>query len=384
MPKKLAALTAAALARIEPGDTRREIRDGEVPGLMLRVYPLPQGAMRWYFRARQDGRLRLIVIGEYPKVSLKVARHQAREFRARLDRGERPADDRATRRSEPTLGELWKEYVARHQKAERSAAEDRRRWARHLKVLEHRQASTVTKKELARLLHKIAADAPFEANRTLALIRHLYRWAIDVELISCENPAVGLRPEPEAPRERAISAAEMKKLLKAISAEPDPLWQGFFLLLLLTGCRRGELLGARWTWVHGDVIEIPRKATKQKRPHLVVLSGYARQVLEQLPSRGTSTYLFPGESGGPRVEPKRVWASILERAGLTDLRIHDLRHAVGSSLGSAGENAFLIRGALGHSQLSTTQRYVQHEVEATRRAMEGHAARMRTIAEQKS
>lgn len=384
MPRKLPALTAAALARVKATDRQFEIRDGEVPGLLLRVYPLPRGTMRWNFRARQDGRLRLIVIGDFPKLSLKVARAEARDLRRRLDGGERPADERTERRSEPTLGELWKEYTARHKKAERSSKEDRGRWARHLEVFQHRQASTVTKKELVRLLHKIAEGAPFEANRTLALIRHLYRWSIDVELISCANPALGIRPEAEAPRERPVSAAEMKKLLKAISAEPDPIWQGYFLLLLLTGCRRGELLRARWAWVHNDLIEIPREATKQKRPHLVVLSEYARQVLEQLPSRGTSTYLFPGDSGGPRVEPKRSWASILERAGLADLRIHDLRHAVGSSLGSAGENAFLIRGALGHSQLSTTQRYVQHEVEATRRAMEGHAERMRAIVNRKT
>jgi integrase len=155
------------------------------------------------------------------------------------------------------------------------------------------------------------------------------------------------------------------------------------LLLALTGCRRTELLSARWQWIRQDqvppVLILPREATKQKRPHPVMLSSAAMQVLDQLPSRHQSEWLFPAEEGGPRTEPKRAWQRIRARAEIPDVRIHDLRHAVGSSLGSAGENSFLIKRALGHAQLATTDRYVQLESLATHRALEDHAARLSDI-----
>lgn len=386
MAKRASALTAAQVARIKERDVQFEVRDGEVSGLLLRVFPT--GAKRWGFRARQEGRLRFILIGGYPEISLKVARQEARKIRARLDKGERPADDRGERRRELTLGALFEDYQKRHRKAPRSATEDTRRWKRHLEQhWKDRRVSDLASSEIAHTLHRIAErSGPYESNRVLALVRHLYAWGAKVRVLSCPNPAAGLPREPEAQRERAIAATEMRKLLKAIAAEPDPLWQGYLLLLLLTGCRRTELLSARWEWLRTDrvppLLVLPRTATKQKREHVVVLSSEAVQVLEQLPSRAKSAWLFPSddsEGDGPRVEPKRVWARLLERAGLADLRIHDLRHAFGSSLGGAGENAFIIKRALGHSQLATTDRYVNLELEATRRAVEDHSARIRAL-----
>lgn len=349
---------------------------------MVRVQP--SGAIRWGFRARDAGRLRYVVIGGYPELSLATARIEARKLRARLDAGESVAAEIEERRLEPTLGELFRDYQRRHRKAPRTAAEDEARWRRHFAQLENRRASTVSRRELARILHRIAErSGPYESNRALALVRHLYEWARKQDLIGCENPAAGLPAQPEDPRERSLSMAEMRRLLEAIAAEPDPLWQGYFLLLLLTGCRRTELLSARWDWLRLDErpprLVLPRTATKQRRQHEVLLSSEAVQVLEQLPSRRTSAWLFPSDAGGPRTEPKRVWRRILARADLVDLRIHDLRHAVGSSLGSAGENAFVIKRALGHSRLQTTDRYVHPELVATHRALEDHAARLRAL-----
>lgn len=383
MANRPSALTAAYVARLAPRDVQYEVRDGEVPGLLLRVFPT--GVKRWGFRARQDGRLRFVLIGGYPELSLKVARQQARNVRARLDKGERPADERTERRAEVSLADLFRDYQQRHRKSDRSITEDKRRWKRHLESRwGDRRVSDIETAEIARTLHRISErSGPYEANRVLALLRHLYAWGAKVQVVKCVNPAVNLAPEPESGRERSLTADETRTLLKSIAEEPDPLWQGYFLLLLLTGCRRSELLSAKWDWYRSDnsppLMVLPRTATKQKREHLVALSGEAMQIIEQLPSRGRSAWLFPSDEGGPRTEPKRCWKRICDRAGLANLRIHDLRHAVGSSLGSAGENAFVIKRALGHSQLSTTDRYVHPEVDATHRAMEEHAGRLRAL-----
>jgi len=375
MAKRAPELTAAAAHRLAPRTKQYEVRDGGHPGLMLRVYPL--GSKHWGFRARQDGRLRYIAIGGFPGLSLAAARKRAVELRRQLDLGGRPADERALRRSEPTLGEIWDDYRARHDKAPRSRAEDLRRWRQHIAPWRGRPARSVPRKDVARLQHRIAVDhGPVESNRTMALLRHIYSWSLRNELIECANPASGIQREPESPRERVVSSDELRRLQGSIAAEPDPTWRAFFRLLLLTGCRRGELLAARWEWLRDDVLLLPRELTKQRKPHMVPLSSQAVAILDELPSRGVSPYLFAGENGGPLAEPKHAWRRIRERAGIEDVTIHDLRHLVGSSLGSAGENAFLIRDALGHSQISTTQRYVELEIAATRRALEAHAERL--------
>lgn len=384
MPKRPPALTAAHVARLAARDSQYDVRDGEVPGLLLRVFP--SGVKRWGFRARQDGRLRFVLIGGYPELSLEVARKQARKVRARLDMGERPADERAKRRAEPTLGELWAEYRRRHTKSDRSMVEDARRWKRHLTGWENRVASTVPKRDVARLLHRVSeSSGPVESNRLRAMLSHLYTWSRGVDLIACDNPAAGLRGEPEAPRERRFTNDEIRRLLAAIAEEPDPIWQGFFLLSMLTGCRRGELLAARWDWVQLDhsppVLNLPRGTTKQRREHRVPLSSESVQVLEQLPSRRASNFLFPSANGGFRRDPKRAWAAVRERAGLADVHLHDLRHLIGQSLAEAGSSSFVIQRALGHSKIATSARYVDLALETSHNALEQHGARIRALRE---
>lgn len=379
MPVRPPALTAAQAHRLKPRAARYEVRDGDAPGLVLRIEPT--GTKRWGFRAREHGELKYMPLGDFPKLSLAAARIRAREVRARLDAGERPFDDRVKRRSEPTLGELFAQYQASVVKGPRSRIEDARRWARRVEPWANRRAGAVTREEAGRFLDRIAKDSFFESNRVMALLRHLYGWAIEEKKIRGENPW-RRKKKPEHARERAILPDEMRKLLDAIDAEPDAIWCGYFRLLLLTGCRRTELLSARWEWLRREqtppVLALPRTATKQGREHHVMLSTDALANLDALPRDG-SPYIFPGGDGGPRVEPKRAWERIRQRSGIADIRIHDLRHALGSSLGSAQVNAFIIKRALGHSQLATTDRYVHPEVEATHRALEDHAARLRAL-----
>ena len=306
----------------------------------------------------------------------RTPRQRTLTVRARLDLGERPADERAKRRAEPTLLELWTEYRKRHRKADRTMVEDGRRWQRHLTGWASRIASTIPKRDVARLLHRVAENSgPVESNRLRSMLHHLYSWARNVELIGCENPAAGLRGEPEAPRERRFSDDEIRRLLAAIADESDPLWQGYFLLLMLTGCRRGELLAARWEWVqlehHPPMLVLPRGTTKQRREHCVPLSSEAVQVLEQLPSRRTSQFFFPSPNGGFRREPKRAWAAVRDRAGLADVHLHDVRHLLGQSLAEAGSSSFVIQRTLGHSKIATSARYVDLALEMAHLALAG-------------
>lgn len=375
-------LTTRRAEALRPREAQYEVRDGEVTGLLLRVQP--SGAKRWGFRARQEGRQRYIPLGGFPDLSPDAARRRAREIRVRLDKGERPADERKQRRQAPTLGKLWSEYEEREvpNKAPSTQRNDRSRWKRHLEYLASRKAADVSKAEVSRLLTRIASECgPFEANRTLALVRRLYRWALNEGLIECENPAASATPRREQPRQFSLDTAGLKSLVSAIMRETDdPTWQGFFMLLLLTGCRRTELLSARWEWVHLDytppVLALPAVHTKQRHEHYVPLSSIAVQIIEQLPSRHSSAWLFPSETSrhGHRVEPKAVWNKIRTSAGFPEMRVHDLRHAVGSALGDAGTSAYVIQKTLGHAQPATTNRYVHPHLAPVHAALEEHSA----------
>jgi integrase len=147
-------------------------------------------------------------------------------------------------------------------------------------------------------------------------------------------------------------------------------------LLLLTGCRRGEALSATWDQFNlaTGVWSKPPSSTKQQRHHEVPLSAPARELLARRRKQADgSPYVFPGPTGHRKVL-KQHWARILKAAGITGLRIHDLRHSFASSLVGAGFSLPVIGALLGHSQPSTTARYAHLARDPLREAVERHGA----------
>jgi integrase len=168
-----------------------------------------------------------------------------------------------------------------------------------------------------------------------------------------------------------------------LAKHPDQDIANVFRLLLLTGARRGEVLAAKWadidvgtgTWTK------PGSTTKQKTDHVVPLSAPARQLLSEIRERQTATkkilgeYVFPGAgSTGHVVEIKKSWRSLCKAAGITGLRIHDVRHSFASQLASGGASLPLIGALLGHSQPATTHRYAHLFQDPQRAAVEKVAA----------
>ena len=129
--------------------------------------------------------------------------------------------------------------------------------------------------------------------------------------------------------------------------------------MLLTGARRGEVLGATWSMFdleHGIWIK-PSAHTKQRREHRVPISAAAIDLLRRLLVTATGAYVFPGRNGAPLTDVKRTWQAVRSEAGLPDVRLHDLRHTYASLLASAGQSLPIIGALLGHTQPQTTARY---------------------------
>jgi integrase len=190
------------------------------------------------------------------------------------------------------------------------------------------------------------------------------------------NPCSRIQQYPENHRERFLSAEELGRLGATLrQAETVGLpWKkggrtlyrrlvtGAVELLLYTGCRLSEVLNLRWENIDFDVGVITLSETKSGRPQLVTINAPARQVLKTLAEAEKSEGVLPSVSSAKRPISKAgieaAWHRIRLVAQIEDVRLHDLRHTVGTYAGQSGANAFLVRDLLRHKNLAMTGRYV--------------------------
>jgi integrase len=387
-------LTAASVEKHKPNPTRRrEIPDGRMPGLYLIVQP--SGAKSWAVRYRHGGKARKLTIGPYPAFDLGEAREQAQQALNRVQRGGDPArEKRLQRRRNAEAADDFEAVVRLF--IERYAKKKNRSWpevARSLglspskdepdKKLEERTLEVVKGGVVAKLGERKIGDirradvitllddiedrgAPIQANRTLAHIRKVFNWAIarglivvDGDLIAA-NPCAGVKPPgEEKSRDRVLSDDELKAIWKAATAMQWP-FGPIVLLLLLTGQRREEVAGMRWSELNLDfkLWVLPRDRVKNDTEHVVPLSETAVEIIKSLPRVKNVDFLFSTTGCGPvsgfskakdrldglaeynflqaRGQPVPSfdeWRKTRSRkVAITDWRFHDIRRTVASGM----------------------------------------------------
>lgn len=351
--------------------------DATLPGLGLRVYPTERKAWVLYYRT-QAGRKRLHQLGRWPEITLAKARELARRRLVEVAEGGDPSADRTEARRQGLFGVLAEAYLERHAKrTKRSARDDAQRIRQYLKPAWGNQpAAAISRSDVAALHRRIGRAHPYAANRTLSLVSHIFNWGEAEGLLpeGHPNPTRGVRRFREQSRERWLTRAEVRALLRALAEEPSPYVRAFFQLALLTGCRKGELLRARWADVdlEAGLLRLPR--TKAGRVHLVPLSEPAQGILRRLPRQVGSPYVFPAVRGrGHLVDVETTWRRIRAAAGCADARLHDLRRTVGSWMAQEGASLPIIGAVLNHSNPSTTAVYARLSEQAGRVALERHA-----------
>jgi len=330
-------------------------------GFGLRV--TQAGSRSFILNYRAAGRERRITIGSPPAWSLTAARTEAAELRHRIDTGEDPLADRATDRRTPTMKDLAERFEAEHLLSLRErTAREYRAFIRNdiLPMLGSLKVAAVSHTDIDRLHRHIAKRAPVRANRCMSVLSKMFTLSIRWHMRP-DNPAKGVSRTLEAPRARYLSEAELPALTAAINAHSDKQAANIFKLLLLTGARRGEVMSAQWNQfdLETGVWTKPSAHTKQKREHRVPLSEAALELLREIYDvTGGGEYVFPSpRTGGHRIEVKSDWAAICKGAGLSGLRMHDLRHSYASMLVNSGLSLPVIGALLGHTQPGTTNRY---------------------------
>jgi integrase len=366
-------LTDSMVRALPAADTGNRVHyDSAVKGFGCRVTAAGSKAFILNYRTRQ-GRERRFTIGSFPEWKTAAARQEAEALKKRIDRGEDPLAEIQAGRDAPTVADLCTRYLEEHAPKKRSEADDKRiidtfvlPTMRHLKVAE------VTYSDIDGLHRKITKrGTPTRANRVASLLSKMFALAIRWGW-RADNPAKGIERNTEQKRERYLSGAELDALTRALAEHEDQQGANIIRLLLLTGARRGEVLSA--TWDQFDLAEgvwtKPGATTKQKTSHRVPLSAPARQLLAELHTNTTSAYVFPGRLGGHREGVRKAWDALCAKAGISGVRVHDLRHTYASLLASSGLSLPVIGALLGHTQTQTTQRYAHLLDDPLRQATE--------------
>jgi integrase len=228
--------------------------------------------------------------------------------------------------------------------------------------------------ELERVFQRIGRDHPRTANKCRALLGTVWNHAIRRGEVA-NNPASRVHRFPEKSRERFLAEHELGAFLRAVSAE-QPTWRDYFLVALLTGQRRENVSTMRWEELDlsQSLWHIPAAKAKNGRPTTIPLTALAAGLLKRRLSEVTGPWVFPSPTGsraGCVREPRKAWERILKRAGISDLRVHDLRRSVGSWLGASGTSGYIIARALGHRSVRSGEVYVRLGADCVRAALNG-------------
>jgi integrase len=400
-------ITKRAVDALRPATRDLFLWDRDIRGFGVLITPRGHKSYVVQYRVPGAGRrgfARRIVLGRHGALTPEEARRLARQELGKVAQGANPAADRATKRSAPTVEELGVQFLedVRATRKVRTALEYERLWKKHVvPALGSKQVADVTAVDIRRL-HRSLKEAPYVANRVVALVGGFFTFAKgEGARKDHENPARDVDLYPESPRERFLTAEEFRRLGEALArAERDglppapkcrqspktsktakhrpksagtpqkayPFSVAAIRLLTLTGCRESEILSLRWNAVdfeRGYLRLADTKTGKGVRP----LSQSAAALLSTLTRIDGNPFVLPGIKPGEHLkEIKRVWYAVRHAAKLDEVRLHDLRHSYASVPASSGESLLIVRALLGHKRASTTERYAHLGDDPVKRA----------------
>ncbi len=437
--------TKEVIEKIPPSAAARTVyRDAKVEGLQLRVSSRGVKTFSLYRWLKVAGKPERVTLGRFPDLSVEQARDKARKLIGIMAAGENPNEVKRALRREGTLQDLFDDFLE-NKRNERTGSplsektkkdyegnfvlylggrrrEDAASETKTPTGLAATKLSLVTDKDIADLCRKIGKESPYAANRTRALLSSMFSYAIATKRTK-HNPAKDAPKYHEEERDRFLQADEVKRFFQALAEEPNTDFRDAFLISLLTGARRGNVLSMQWKEIHFARAEwrIPGAKGKNRSPHVITLSTEAITILRS--RLNDEPYVFPGKGkSGHLVEPKNVWRRVLQRAQaigfveaiavaagwheeqrtnalalaaaepwravksfheegrkhkikvddfeIPDLRIHDLRRTLGSWQAKTGASMVIIGKSLNHKSPSSTAIYARLDLDPVRESVE--------------
>lgn len=347
--------------------------DSEIKGFGIRVFPT--GRRTYFVQYRnQFGSTRRKKIGAHGNITADQAREEAKKLLGDVAKGKDPSKDQQNEKTKPTFNKLAEEYMkySKAEKKPKSYKEDERMLnCILLKRFGCKKLEEITTYEIQQIHHELR-DTLYAANRVRSLLNRMFNLAIQWQWTST-NPVIGVKKYKEQKRNRWLNDQEVQQLFAVLESYHDQNVANVVRLLLLTGSRKGEALGATWDQfdLEKGVWTKPDHSTKQKKMEHVPLSLQTIEMLNEMKAYSSSLYLFPGRvPGHPLKDIKKGWKTICAKAGIPEVRIHDLRHTYASHLVSSGLSLSIVGKLLGHTQAATTQRYAHLADASLRQATE--------------
>lgn len=335
--------------------------DDDLKGFGVRVRP--SGRKTYFVMMRHKCVMRRFTIGSHGAVTAEAATLKAKQIISDLAIDKNPTAEQEAVRNSVTVRSLGErfidEYVPCHLKPS-TAGE----YKRCVEIFINPEIGTmklvsIERTDIAKIHHQLR-HIPYQANRVLGVLSIMFNLAESWNLLPAfTNPCRGVKKYKEKKRERFLSREELGRLGEALRIEEEfaPSAVACIRLLLLTGCRLGEIQTLKWSYLDLDtcLAFLPDSKTGRKT---LYLGSVAVKLLRSIPRRQANPYVISGDVEGQHLtDMQKPWRRIRKLAELPNVRIHDLRHTFASSGVALGQGLPIIGKLLGHSQPQTTARY---------------------------
>lgn len=357
--------------------------DNRRPGLALRISP--SGAKTFAYMAWDPKRKKSVdvTIGSYPKVLLKKAREIAQELSSDLTGGVDLAGRKQDDRDEPSLDQAFQRWIKKKaQRGKTSWTIDVQRFNKHISPqFGQRRVGDITTRQIENWFLSLPEKTGLSttsANRLLVIIRTVFNQ----ELKRYLNPCDGITLNREDSRDRFLKPAELPLFFQALESQETPDYlRDFVYLGLYTGARKANLLSMKWTDIDFDLETwtISARDYKNRQTTMLPLMPAVIEILtrrwEENQERSTpSTFVFPSINPkgktGHMTDIRDSWESMLERAGIDNFRVHDLRRTIGSWQTITGSSTAIVGKSLGHKSQQATAVYARMHLDPVRKSLE--------------
>ena len=354
--------------------------DRDLTGFGVRVYPT--GSKVYVAQVRGPKGPRRVTVGRHGVIGADEARKRAASVIARVKAGEEVAAGAPKPARGPTVADLARRYMEEHVAVRcKPSTEDLARVVVYHHIMPTLGGAPLAALERAQIaeLHQRLSKTPYMANMVVRTLKLMYRLGEGWGMVpSGCNPCRAIVKYPDRKRERFLTDKEYTRLGRVLEEAQNRRGStaavAAIRLLMLTGCRKNEILSLRWENVSLEAGEF-RLPDAKTGARVVSLSPPALKLLSALPRTPGSPWVFPSRNPGEHVRSVYgVWKSVCSHADLEDVRIHDLRHSYASRALALGESLTMIGKLLGHSQIKTTARYAHLARESVRESAERVAA----------
>ena len=348
-------LTGAAIARLRPREREYTLWDTKVTGLGVRVRP--SGGKSWVLLLDMSGRTKRVSLGRVGVRSLEEVRKECHARRANPEPKEKPAPAQPVPLFRDFVAGAWKEAHFNGYKPSTKRSIRYQLAGQLLPAFGVKALDRITEAAIRRWFDRYSRTAPGNANHVLGSLRQILNFAVACGHIE-RNPAAGIAFNRRPKLTRFLSREEVARLHAAldrcVNGASGRQQADIVRLLLLTGCRKGEIMGLRWSEVHNGMLAL---ADTKTGPRKVPLNSQAKAVLDRQPRCG-SPFIFPSplDPARPRTD-LTLWYRVRREAGIEDVRLHDLRHTMASHAVMNGVPVPVVSRLLGHSNVRMTLRY---------------------------